>query len=103
LLAPVADRGGKGGAVATVEARLVDRKGVMCLDSRLPVRFDLAGDPGARLLDNLGTASGSRLVQLANGRARISIARAASQAVVSVSAEGLPAAFVTLPPAPRAA
>jgi beta-galactosidase len=58
-------------ARTTVEAELVDAAGVRCLDSRLPVRFSLAGD--GRLLDNLGTPDGSRVVQLANGRARITV------------------------------
>jgi beta-galactosidase len=90
-------------AEVTVEARLVDARGVLCLDARNPVRFDLAGDAEARLLDNLGTASGSRLVQLANGRARISLARTRNAAVVSVGSEGLPSAFLTLRPAGRPA
>ncbi|HEY0710217.1 MAG TPA: glycoside hydrolase family 2 TIM barrel-domain containing protein [Polyangia bacterium] len=80
----------------TVEARLVDDKGVPCLDSRLAVRFDLAG--GGRLLDNLGTNGGSRKVELANGRARISIELGADPSVVSVSGENLKGALLTIGP-----
>lgn len=52
-----------------VEARAYDAHGVFCPDAALFVRFGLAGD--GRLLDNLGTIRGSRLVQLASGRAGI--------------------------------
>ncbi|MFC5450061.1 glycoside hydrolase family 2 TIM barrel-domain containing protein [Paenibacillus aestuarii] len=52
-----------------VEARAYDANGVFCPDSAAFVRFGLAGD--GKLLDNLGTIRGSRLVQLASGRAGI--------------------------------
>jgi beta-galactosidase len=55
----------------TVEAMLFDANGVRCLDAQNLVRFSLAGD--GRLVDNLGTTRGSREVQLANGRAEISL------------------------------
>ncbi|HEY0712245.1 MAG TPA: glycoside hydrolase family 2 TIM barrel-domain containing protein, partial [Polyangia bacterium] len=84
----------KAKAKATVEARLVDDKGVTCLDSRLAVRFDLAG--GGRLLDNLGTNGGSRKVELANGRARISLELGTDPSVVSVSADNLNGALLTI-------
>lgn len=53
-----------------VEAAAVDAAGNCCPDASGFVRFGLCGD--GRLLDNLGTVGGSRLVQLAGGRARIS-------------------------------
>ena len=84
---------GQEGDTATLEARLLDSKGVLCLDARNAVRFGVAGDAG--LIENLGTADGSRKVELANGRATIR-ARIRGKAVVSVAAEGLPAAFVQL-------
>jgi beta-galactosidase len=68
---------------------------VACLDSRLAVRFDLAG--GGRLLDNLGTNGGSRKVELANGRAQIAVELASDPAVVSVSGPGVAGALLTLP------
>jgi beta-galactosidase len=96
---------GAGGTTAPpvmVEARLLDAKGILCVDSRQVVRFDLAG--AGRLLDNLGTAAGSRKVELANGRARIGVELGAEAAVVSVVAEasagaapvGITGALVTL-------
>jgi beta-galactosidase len=81
------------GDVVTVQARLVDASGVMCLDARNVVRFGLAGD--GRLIDNLGTSTTARKVELYNGRAQISVKRRGGL-VVSVSAEGLPAVFVNI-------
>jgi len=77
----------------TVEAELLDAAGVRCLDSRAQVRFALAGE--GSLLDNLGTPTGSRVVQLYNGHARISV-DTKSSAVISVSTQDLPPAFLTL-------
>ena len=84
---------GRSGGVAVVGVRLFDAAGVPCLDARNVVRFGLTGD--GRLLDNLGTNTGSRKVELSNGRARIGV-KLAGPAVVSVSSEGVPTAFLTL-------
>ncbi|WP_307605213.1 hypothetical protein [Paenibacillus sp. V4I9] len=54
-----------------VEACMFDEKGVFCPDASHFIRFGLSGD--GKLLDGLGTIHGSRLVQLATGRARIYI------------------------------
>jgi beta-galactosidase len=81
------------GNVITVEAKLYDAKGVLCLDSRNTVRFSLAGE--GKLLDNLGTSRGSRELQLYNGRAEISITRNGG-CTVGVASDGLPAAFLKL-------
>ena len=70
-----------------VEVKLVDAKGVQCLDARNFVRFALAGD--GDLIDNLGTSTTARKVQLYNGRAQIGI-KSRGRWVVSVSSEGLP-------------
>ncbi|HKC63673.1 MAG TPA: glycoside hydrolase family 2 TIM barrel-domain containing protein [Pyrinomonadaceae bacterium] len=85
---------GRSGETVTVEARLLDRNGVLCLDARNSVRFGLTGD--GRLLDNLGTSRGARKVELYNGRALISVERKGGVAVVSVSSDGVPTAFLTL-------
>ncbi|MCY9664202.1 DUF4982 domain-containing protein [Paenibacillus alginolyticus] len=107
-----------------VEARMFDAKGVFCPDASHFIRFGLSGD--GKLLDGLGTIHGSRLVQLATGRAGIYIdplggcaavigetafvsaggpAMAAVKAgkathqpvsVVSAKCEGLATAFITL-------
>jgi beta-galactosidase len=75
----------------TVEARVVDAAGVTCLDARNVVRFSVAGK--GKLVDNQGTPWGSRVVQLGNGRARISVeVKGACQ--VGVAADGVPAGFV---------
>jgi beta-galactosidase len=79
--------------VSHLEARLLDAKGVMCLEARNVVRFALAGD--GRLIDNLGTSTTARKVQLYNGRALISVQRK-GKSVVSVSSEGLPTAFLSI-------
>jgi beta-galactosidase len=79
--------------VATIEARLLDARGVQCLDARAGVRFSLAG--AGRLLDNLGTSNGSRVVQLYNGRAEISI-ELAGECVASVSSGAVSPAFVRM-------
>ena len=74
----------------TVEAKLHDAKGVLCLDANRTVRFSLAGE--GRLLDNLGTSRGSRELQLYNGRAEITI-QCQGGCTLGVASEGLPAAF----------
>jgi Beta-galactosidase/beta-glucuronidase len=55
----------------TVEAKLFDAHGVLCLDAQNLVKFSLTG--AGKLIDNLGTTRASREVQLANGRAEISL------------------------------
>ena len=75
-----------------VEVKLVDARGVQCLDARNFVRFALAGD--GELIDNLGTSITARKVQLYNGRARINV-KSRGRWVVSVSSEGLPTVFLT--------
>jgi beta-galactosidase len=76
-----------------VEVKLVDANGVQCLDARNFVRFGLAGDGG--LIDNLGTSTAARRVQLYNGRAQIGVERK-GKSVVSVSSEGLATAFLEI-------
>jgi beta-galactosidase len=80
-------------SIVTVEAKLLDAEGVLCLDSAQTVRFSLAG--AGSLIDNLGTARGSREVQLSNGRAEISITRKARCRIEAVP-KGLPAASLDL-------
>ena len=80
--------------VVTVEARVFDKEDVLCLDATNVVRFGLAGD--GRLLDNLGTSVGSRVVQLYNGVARISLQLADGKAVASVASAGLETQFLSV-------
>ena len=75
-----------------VEVKMVDAKGAQCLDARNFVRFALAGD--GELIDNLGTSTTARKVQLYNGRAQIGI-KSRGRWVVSVSSEGLPTEIIS--------
>ena len=77
-----------------LEARAFDKDGGPCLDAANAVRFDLAGE--GELVDNLGTPDGARVVQLANGRARIRARLTGRKAVAAVTSPGLRSAFVTL-------
>ncbi len=78
--------------IVTLEARAFDRGGVPCLDAANLVRFGLTGD--ARLLDNLGPSTGSRVVQLYNGLAQISLQLKGEAAVASVSSGGIKTEFL---------
>ena len=79
--------------VSTLQVKALDANGVMCLDARNVVRFGFAGD--GRLIDNLGTSTTARKVELYNGRALISVRRR-GKVVVSVSSNALPTAFLSL-------
>jgi beta-galactosidase len=74
-----------------VEAEAFDASGVFCADAADFVRFGLAGD--GRMLDNRGTVTGSRYIQLANGKARIRIDPRGGSSAISVSADGIQTAF----------
>jgi beta-galactosidase len=52
----------------------------------------LAGD--GQLIDDLGTTTGSRVVQLYNGRAQITLRLSGHEAVACVTSDGLPTQFV---------
>ena len=82
------------GTVVTLEAQVLDKSGVQCLDAATPVRFGLTGD--GTLIDNLGTSTGSRSVQMYNGRALISIQTNGADSVASVSSPGLPTVFLPM-------
>jgi beta-galactosidase len=89
--------GGK--ETATLEARLYDAKGVLCLDARNRLRFSIAGV--GTLIDNRGTTRGSRVVEMCNGRAEITVIRNNGGSVVAVTTEGIKPAFCNIadPPA----
>jgi beta-galactosidase len=78
----------------TIEAEAFDARGVLCLDARNVVRFSLAGS--GCLIDNQGTSTGSRAVQLYNGRARISIRCNDGLSTAGVTSEGIAPAFLTI-------
>ena len=77
-----------------VEARLLDSSNLICLDARDRVFFGLTG--AGILLDNMGTSTGSRSVELYNGRAEISVLLNGGESMVSVRSKSLPAAFLSV-------
>jgi beta-galactosidase len=79
--------------LVTFEATLFDAQGVLCLDSSVFIHFSLVG--AGRLIDNMGTASDSRELQLSNGRAQISLVHNGG-CRFEARCEGLPAATLNL-------
>jgi beta-galactosidase len=79
--------------IVTVEAKLFDVNGILCLDSAKTVRFLLAG--AGSLVDNLGTTRASRELQLSNGRAEILIVHR-GECSLEAKLQGLPAASIKL-------
>jgi beta-galactosidase len=84
----------RSGETVRVDAEVVDAAGLRCLDSRLLVRFGVAG--AGRLHENLGMMGGARQVEVANGRCYIRLERQGGPSVVSLSARGLPTVFLTV-------
>ena len=82
------------GDIATLEVKLLDSKKVLCLDARNLVIFGLTGD--GSLIDNQGTSSGSRKVEMYNGRAIISVNTNGGINTVSVKCKGIPTVFCNL-------
>ena len=80
--------------VSTIQVKLLDAKGVLCLDALNFVSFSLTGD--GELIADQGTSSGSRRVGVYNGRAVISIRTKGGKSVASVSSDGLPTVFLTI-------
>jgi len=80
--------------ITTIQVKLVDSKDVLCLDAINWVRFGLTGD--GKMIDNQGTSSGSRYVQMYNGRAVISIKTNGGVSVASAASPGLPTVFINL-------
>ncbi|HVU94739.1 MAG TPA: alginate lyase family protein [Puia sp.] len=80
------------GDTALARVRLLDGQGVPCLDAATTVHWGQAGD--GRLVDDLGTSTGSRVVQAFNGVSMIRVVLRGGKSVVSVSAEGMPTAFL---------
>ncbi|MFC4212396.1 glycoside hydrolase family 2 TIM barrel-domain containing protein [Pedobacter lithocola] len=80
--------------VATLEVKLFDEAGIQCLDAINWMNFGLTGD--GKLIDDLGTSSGSRKVQAYNGRAIIKVKLNKGKNVASVKSDGIPTVFITL-------
>ncbi|MDP4209006.1 MAG: glycoside hydrolase family 2 TIM barrel-domain containing protein [Bacteroidota bacterium] len=85
---------GQTGDTATIQVRLLDEKGVMCLDATNMVEFSLNGD--GRLLDNLGTSTGSRKVQVYNGRAIIRVKTNNGRNIAGIKSQGMKTVFLEL-------
>jgi beta-galactosidase len=81
-------------SIATIEVKVLDSNGIQCLDAANWVRFGLTGD--GVLDDDLGTSGGSRLVQLYNGRATISMHTKGGASVMSAKVETLPVVFMNV-------
>ena len=82
------------GDLATIQVQIVDEKGIKCLDAANWVEFLLAGD--GKLMDNLGTSSGSRKVQVYNGRAIIRVKTNGGTSMAGVKSEGFKTVFLQL-------
>jgi beta-galactosidase len=80
--------------VVTIEVKVYDAKNILCMDARNLVEFGLTGD--GKLMDNLGTSSGSRKVELYNGRAIIRIKLNGGKSFASAKIKGLPTTFCEL-------
>ncbi len=80
--------------IVTIEAKIYDESGVFCPSAANVIEFGCAG--AARLIDNLGTVTGSRRLQLYNGRAVISIELNGDKAIASVISEDVESAFIEL-------
>jgi len=79
---------------AEVRVLLLDENAVLCLDAANIINFHLTGD--GRLIDNLGTAGGSRTVQLASGRASIRVKLNNGESVISVNSDGFKTDLLSL-------
>jgi beta-galactosidase len=85
---------GRSGGRVKVQARMLDASSHLCLDARDRVWFGVTGD--GTLIDNTGTGTGSRVVELYNGGAEITLSRNDGTSVVSVRCKSLPTAFLTV-------
>lgn len=82
------------GDTILLEAQFFDKDGMRCLDSKKYVEFDIIGN--GSLVQNQGTATGSKRLQTYNGRACIKVKPAKYKNVVIVKADGIPPAFIDI-------
>lgn len=69
------------GDIITVQAKVVDKDDILCLDAKNWIYFDATGD-GELIIDQ-GTSIGARKVQAYNGRALVRLRLSTGKAVVS--------------------
>ncbi|HEU5232738.1 MAG TPA: glycoside hydrolase family 2 TIM barrel-domain containing protein [Terriglobales bacterium] len=82
----------RNGDAVTVETQLLDANGLLCLDARNQVHFGISGD--GTLIDDLGTDTGSRVVELYNGRAMLSLKRNGGTSELSISSKNIPTIYM---------
>ena len=75
-----------------VEVTAFDQNDVFCPDARNQIKFSIAGD--GKLIDDLGTSTGSRIIELYNGRALIRLKLTGEKAIISTSSELLKTGFL---------
>ncbi|PYF71585.1 beta-galactosidase [Pedobacter nutrimenti] len=80
--------------IATIQVKALDAAGLICLDAINLVEFSLTGD--GKLIQDQGTSTGSRKVQLYNGRALIRLKTNGGKSIAGVKSAGLPTVFVNL-------
>ncbi|MCX6327481.1 MAG: DUF4982 domain-containing protein [Bacteroidia bacterium] len=78
----------------TIQVKIVDDKGILCLDARNYIEFLLSGD--GKLIYNQGTSSGSRKVQAYNGRAIIRMKTNNGKNIAGVKSEWLKTVFLEI-------
>ncbi|HMJ45696.1 MAG TPA: hypothetical protein VK498_00105, partial [Ferruginibacter sp.] len=77
-----------------IQVKLLDDKNIQCLDGTNWVRFGLTGE--GELVDNMGTSTGSRYVQMYNGIALIRVKINGGKSIVSAKVEGVKTVFINL-------
>ncbi len=78
-----------------ITATAVDKNGNMCIDLNTRVYFTSLG--GGKLLDNLGTPTGSSIIELANGKAQILFQHIPFQkGVVEVRSQEYKGTYITI-------
>ncbi|MXV14984.1 glycoside hydrolase family 2 protein [Hufsiella ginkgonis] len=82
------------GDKVTIRVKLKDARNVDCLDAVNWVEFGLTGD--GQMIDDQGTSSGSRKVQVYNGYAIISIRLNKGKSVASVKSQGMETVMLIL-------
>ncbi len=97
-ISPIFTPDGRAGRGVTLQ--LVDAVGHPVTDDRQRISFALQGV--GQLCDNLGTVAGSRLIELANGRASIMVIEPDQQTALLVSAPGMADAAIPLTSSPSA-
>jgi len=79
-------------AIAQVYATDINK--TKCLDAKNLIEFECIGD--GHLIDNLGTSSGSRKIQLGNGQAHIKVKLNKGMSIVAVKSKDMNTEFIHL-------